>query len=112
MPHLRTGWLPHVLVVAGFALLAVVALTRGPRVSRATMEQVKVGMTRAEVITTVGGEPGDYTSGRWDLTFQNISGPNPPHIWVCGNVRLVVSFQDGRVTRVDLTPASDPVVHE
>jgi hypothetical protein len=32
-----------------------------PRVSLARFEQVKQGMTREEVIRTVGGSPGDYT---------------------------------------------------
>jgi len=39
-----------------------------PRVTRARFEQVKTGMSREEVIRTVGGVPGDYSSdGRGSL---------------------------------------------
>jgi hypothetical protein len=37
-------------------------MVSGPRVTRARFEQVKKGMTKEEVIRTVGVPPGDYSS--------------------------------------------------
>jgi hypothetical protein len=68
----------------------------GPRVTRARLEQVKAGMSREEVIRTVGGPPGDYT----------IDGAVPDEgqsYWRCDYGLLVVWFDDsGRAMQVDL----------
>jgi hypothetical protein len=47
------------------AMLACFAgwLLIGRRVSQARFEQVKIGMSREEVIRTVGGPPGDHSNG-------------------------------------------------
>jgi hypothetical protein len=58
VPHV----VPHVL---GQAQVGVQRLAVLPpvRVTRARLEQVKRGMTWAEVVRTAGGLPGDYTTG-------------------------------------------------
>jgi hypothetical protein len=45
-------------------------MSSGPRVTRARLEQVKEGMTREEVLRTVGAPPGDYTNGRLPKSNQ------------------------------------------
>ena len=49
------------LALAG--VLAVALWPHGPRPCRETFEQVREGMTYAEVCATVGGPPGAYTDG-------------------------------------------------
>ena len=55
-------WLVVGIVVAS-ATLAVAFWPRGPQPCLETIEQVQNGMTREEVIATLGGPPGDYSEG-------------------------------------------------
>jgi hypothetical protein len=78
-------------------------LTSGPRVTRARFEQVKEGMSRQEVIRTVGGPPGDYSARRAELGHST-----DYDRWLCDDAALVVYFNDaGIVTEtaiLDLPP--------
>jgi hypothetical protein len=69
-------------------------MASGPRVTGARFEQVKKGMTRQEVIRTVGGPPGNYTtSDRFFGTAQDL--------WVADGAELRVKFDDaGTATEV------------
>jgi outer membrane protein assembly factor BamE (lipoprotein component of BamABCDE complex) len=69
-----------------------------PRLTRERFEQVKKGMSREEVIRTVGRPSGDYTSGKY-IAMQTAS---PPHeLWVCDEAILLVQFDNGdTATRV------------
>ena len=56
----RWRWLTLSLIVLAAAVALVVLWPRGPRPCRATFEQVRKGMSFAEVCATVGGPPGVY----------------------------------------------------
>src|SRR5262249_47957069 len=64
----------------------------GSRVSSARFKDVKRGMSREQVIRTVGGPPGDYLSDgdgdRNKLTRFGIEA------WVCDDADLHVEFDD------------------
>jgi hypothetical protein len=69
-----------------------------PRVTRARFEQVKKGMSREEVIRTVGGPPDDYSTG--DVVW--LSGPAVGYQrWICDDGELLVYF-DGAETAEEL----------
>jgi hypothetical protein len=65
-------------------------IARKPQVTRARFEQVKEGMTREEVIRTVGGPPGNYSR---DTNYQTPFGP-PQDWWIGDDAWLIVDFDD------------------
>ena len=79
------------------------------RVTRARFEQVKKGMSREEVIRTVGGPPGDYSNAvyPYDDLPRSFIGPNF-YEWACDDGWLLVFFGDA--DNADM--ASDVVVSE
>jgi hypothetical protein len=87
-------------VLACFVGWLVIAC--GPRSMQSRFEQVKKGMSREEVIGTVGGPPGDYADGR-------ISVPNSAIVWeyecwTCDEGQMHVLFDDGgTVTKMILS---------
>lgn len=102
-------------LLVGLAALAAAAVVVGlwpesrPRPCRATFEQVKVGMTQAEVEATVGaprsepprmwlGEP-DRSDEAWALCDRGAGQ------WKADDVLLLVLFgDDGRASEVYLSP--------
>ena len=75
----------------------------GPRL--ATFQQVQPGMTPAEVQTTVGGPPGDYT----DLGFTYALPPPGTEFWVANDGMLTVTYgEDGRAVIVVAEPLALP----
>jgi hypothetical protein len=96
MPHRRVlcGLLLASAVLACFAGWLWIA--SGPRVTRAKFEQVQKGMSREEVIRTVGGPPGDYsnrhcTNRRYFPLTATIPGRES---WLSYEGHLVVWFDD------------------
>jgi hypothetical protein len=84
------------------ALLACFAgwrwVTRDPQLTRARFEQVKEGMSREEVIRTVGRPPGDYSSDKY---MEPLMPSTLLEIWACDEAFLVVQFDDaGTATEV------------
>ena len=104
-------------VLCGLLLLsAVLACFAGwlliashSRSMRARFEQVKEGMTRGEVIRTVGAPAGDY-SGR-DVILTGWSGRSWEHeTWVCEDGELLVRFDAaGMATEVVVLDVEDPL---
>jgi hypothetical protein len=82
---------------AGWRLIASV-----PRqVTLAKFEQVKKGMSRKEVIRTVGGPPGDYLSDGRLSWFAHNDGHRS--FWFCDEAELQVAFDDTRMaTNVEI----------
>jgi hypothetical protein len=82
------------------ALLACFAgwlwIASRPRVTRERFEQVKRRMSREEVIRTVGGPPGDYTSGRYLIQPDSLGcyASVKREAWLCDNGELLVRFDD------------------
>jgi hypothetical protein len=93
-------------LLVGFAGWLVLAC--GPRTMQSRFEKVKKGMTREEVIRTVGGPPGDYADGR-------ISVPNSAIVWeyecwTCDEGQMHVLFDDGgTVTKMILSDPRPPL---
>jgi hypothetical protein len=79
------------------------------KVTRARLEQVKKGMTREEVIRTVGGPAGDY-AGR-DVILSGFPGRSLDYeTWVCADGELLVLFDDaGTATEVTVLDVEDPL---
>jgi hypothetical protein len=97
-------------------------LVNGRKMTLARFEQVKKGMTREEVIRTVGGPPGNYSradeiylldravSSHWTVDrFGTAQG-----LWVADDAELRVEFNDaGTATKVMVFPGhfySGPVL--
>jgi hypothetical protein len=97
----RRRWLILGLIVATVVAPSVVWAPR-PRVTRARFDRVTEGMTRDEMIATVGVPPGDYT------TEPFVYGPETSlattwrsEQWLCDEAELRVRFgDDGRATWV------------
>ena len=105
------GLLLASLLLACFAGWLWVA--SGPRVTRGRSEQVKVGMSREEVIRTVGGPPGFYTGGRRQILGldQDVDGFDA--FWICDDVGLVVYFDEaGTVIHAQVTSDRPPTLTE
>ena len=87
--RLLCGLLLLSAVLACFACWLVI----GPNSMLKRFEQVKEGMTREEVIRTVGGPPGNYVSG---IVYLK---PRPEifgfESWMCDDGELLVFFDDG-----------------
>ena len=96
------------LLIAGAALVAgsavvAVFLARKPRVSRATMELVRVGMARDEVIATVGRPPGDYSAGVLREPRGLGDTAAVTECWVCDEGELIVRYDgSGRAKHVEI----------
>jgi hypothetical protein len=89
--RLLCGLLLASAVLACFGGWLWMASARKP--SRAKFEQVKKGMTREEVIRTVGGPPGNYSTSDRFGTAQDL--------WVADDAELRVKFDDaGTATEV------------
>jgi hypothetical protein len=95
------GLLLALAVLAGFA--GWLWVTNGRKMTRARFEQVKEGMTREEVIRTVGGPPNDYAiaeryvaGGIARLRYDE---------WLCDDGQLLVLFDDADT-------ATDVIVNE
>jgi hypothetical protein len=89
-----------VLLVAVATSLALVWFER-QYPCRATFERVRAGMTREEVIATVGGPPGDYTNGRSVSYLISRIGLWGPETWASEDADLCVCFDDDdRATEV------------
>jgi outer membrane protein assembly factor BamE (lipoprotein component of BamABCDE complex) len=99
------------------ALLACFAgwlwLVSGPQVTRAKFKQVHKGMTREEVIRTVGGPPGNYSradeiyllhravSSHWTVDRSGTA----QDLWIADDAELRVKFDDaGTATTVMVFP--------
>jgi hypothetical protein len=69
-----------------------------PQVTRARFEQVKEGMSREEVIRTVGGPPGDYREGRRPITpdLDRFFGVEDAY-WVCDEGALMLYFDEAGI---------------
>jgi len=74
-------------MLACFAGWLVIA--SGPRVTRERFEQIKKGMTREQVIHTVGGPPGNYSRRHTDLPALDLH-----ETWLCDDSYMIVRFAD------------------
>jgi hypothetical protein len=102
MRMLRIGLLAIGLVLFG-ALVALLRPWRCP-VNGAAAGQIDKGMTQAEVEEVLGGPPGDYTTrpgGFLPLVF-NSAGLEPRESWHGDECVVHVTFQDGKVSRVEV----------
>jgi hypothetical protein len=94
------GLLVASVVLACFAGLWIASR---PRVTRERFEQVKKGMSREEVIRTVGGPPWNYVPGSTD--YQPL--PYPGQDWWLGvDAWLMVQF-DADDTAILVTVVDD-----
>jgi hypothetical protein len=101
MRHRR--WFALALVALTVAVAVSLLRPRGPQPCRAIFEQVQEGMTREEVIATVGGPPGDYSRGEswWAPSGVRYWGYEG---WLGQDAELMVRFgPDGRADRVCVT---------
>jgi hypothetical protein len=81
----------------------------GSRDMRKRFEQVKEGMSREEIIRTVGHPPGDYSGGHSIIGTPSLAS-NPDLIWFTDDAWLVVGLEeDGTAASVrvlNVTPES------
>jgi hypothetical protein len=98
--RLLFGLLLASLVLACFGGWLV--MSSSPRVTMARFRRVKEGMSREEVIRTVGAPPGDYT--RDGNMYRPLKGLFVGfEEWGCDDGLLLVAFDDGgTATRVVL----------
>src|SRR5262245_1191144 len=84
-------------------------LVNARRVTRSRFERVKEGMSREEVIRTVGGPPGDY-AGR-DVILSGFPGRSQDYeTWVCADGELLVLFDGaGTATDIAVLDVEDPL---
>jgi hypothetical protein len=111
-------------LLCGLLLLSVVLacgagalwIANGRKVTRVRLERVKKGMTREEVIRTVGGPAGDY-AGR-DVILSGFPGRSlgfpgrslDYQTWVCADGELLVLFDDAGVAiEVAVLDVEDPL---
>ena len=88
----RTKWVAGGLAgLFAAAGVAVAAWPRAPHPCRATFERVREGMTRAEVVATVGGPPGDYSRGQAIPTYFADKNRNRL-VWLAMDGELIVVF--------------------
>jgi hypothetical protein len=115
--RLLCGLLLASAVLACFAGWLLV-IASGPRVTRSRFEQVKKGMSREEVIRTVGGPPGNYSLRGTDsrgLPMPTHRSIDPKHYenWLCDDGRVLVFFDDAdRVDEVMFYDRSPPTLAE
>jgi hypothetical protein len=72
----------------------VFVVTNRPGVSSARFKQVQKGMSRQEVIRTVGGPPGDYSSGQFATDHSDARRYWQVESWFCGDLELLIHFDD------------------
>jgi hypothetical protein len=77
-----------------------------PRMTRERFKLVKAGMSREEVIRTVGWAPGNYWSDRHCLIEIAYDLPQEGW-WVCDDADLIVEF-DGGGTATEIWIVDDP----
>src|SRR5262245_31508392 len=99
------GLLLALVVLACFAGWRLIARVPGQVMTLAEFEQVKKqvkkGMSRKEVIRTVGGPPGDYLSDGRLSWFDYDDGHRS--FWFCDEAELKVTFDDaGMATSVEI----------
>jgi hypothetical protein len=89
-------------------------MASGPRVTRERFDQVKKGMSREEVIRTVGGPPGDYSSGKALRADHDFSVDwDDYQTWLCDDGLLGVRFDDtATATEVAVIDISDATLIE
>src|SRR6516164_1179591 len=95
------------LILCLFALALLLGLAIGisfisssQRLTRARLERVEKGMSRQQVIRTVGRPPGDYTS-HVCVSFGDKLRLWGYESWLCNDGELLVHFdQQGIATRV------------
>jgi hypothetical protein len=102
-------WLRVFVVAILLLTLVLVNLTfqapiRPHRDMRATLELMKVGMSRAEVISVLGDSPGDYAPGYFiypDVNWKNFA--SDYDYWVYDDLMLTVVFdQHNNATKVKI----------
>ena len=104
-----------ICVVCIMIILAILMsyCSHRPKVSRVTMERVKVRMTRQTIEETVGGPPGDYRSDdtitpvrlhlRYDLRLvKSICGEGElnQQTWICDEGELNIVFNDHGIAMI------------
>jgi hypothetical protein len=104
------------IVVAAGAVLASAVIVRlasegsgGCVLRRQQLERVVPGMTRAEVVTLLGGPPGDYRTdpGRFSVAHHSLYALGFEE-WVADEAKAAVWFDpDDRVARVRVCGAID-----
>lgn len=111
-------------VVPAAALVAVgVAVWWGtrPRVCEATMRQVRGGMTRDQIVATLGGPPGvygEFSEGAIERAAADVEQlrrlradrglPSDGDVWVCRDGVLYVRFVNDRADDVRRIPYYRP----
>jgi hypothetical protein len=96
------------VVLAMVAVVAVIVWPRGPRPCRETFDQVRAGMTRDEVIATVGRSP-DYLFGQyWGWPQKEFAdGRDSGAGWYTAEATYQVWFdRDGGACAVEALPAN------
>jgi outer membrane protein assembly factor BamE (lipoprotein component of BamABCDE complex) len=75
--------------------VSVLLIANARKMTRAKFEQVQVGMSRAEVIRTVGGPPGDYSNGGslYYTVYLDLQTTDYQH-WLSDDGHLAVYFDD------------------
>jgi hypothetical protein len=111
-----SGWVWR-LVVAAVLLLLVglllpVLFPGSSRVTPAAVARIKVGMTQAEVETTLGGPPGDYRTRPPGIVYDPPGGAcmGSYHFWEGDEVEVWISFEDGRVADCRDFPRTYPPI--
>jgi hypothetical protein len=95
--------------IAVIAILCILLATLvGPTVaaarrpSKSAFQQIRIGMTRDEVIAIIGAPPGDYRSDdRIDFIYSgNLALVIEAESWYCDEAAIAVQFCDGRVGHI------------
>ena len=99
----------RVLVLFGLAFVAAAAAVvfwpRAPRPSLATFNKVRVGMTRDEVIATIGAPPGDYTTRPYSPRLVSYHIAFLAERWRCNEAECFVVFDDDdRASFINVRP--------
>ena len=98
--------LPTILVIA--ILASIIWYPSVPRPCLATFKQVRVVLSRAQVITTVGRPPGDYTTREWfNYDYANGLRYTNYEWWICDEGCLVVRFGDNDYPASAWPPSAD-----
>jgi hypothetical protein len=82
------------LASAVLACCAGLWIVSRPRSMRARFEQVKEGMTREEVIRTVGAPPGHDSNSGYRETPPDVRFEHDLEEWSCDDGLLMVRFDD------------------
>ena len=93
------------LLIAGI-VAGIIWYPSGPRPCLATFKQVKVGMTRAEVVAILGRPPGDYTTREWSDYINSHRDINYER-WICDEGFLCVRFGENNYPATPWPPEAD-----